>query len=320
MPVIDMPLAQLKTYQGINPRPADFDSYWESALAEMNAVDCKPELIPAEFTCSFANCYHLYYTGTGGARIYAKVILPKGKTQPSPAVLMFHGYTCDCGDFADKLHYAAAGYAVAAMDARGQGGRSEDVGGVLGNTLRGHVTRGLDNDTPDKLVFRNVFLDTALLAKIMMAMPEVDANDVSVTGGSQGGALSLVCAALCPSIKRAAVSYPFLSDYKRVWQMDLAKNAYEDLLTYFRKFDPMHEREDEIFTMLGYIDVQHFADRIKAQVLFFTGLVDTTCPPSTQFAIYNKITAPKELKIFPDYGHENLPMRNDMIFTFLTKT
>jgi len=89
--------------------------------------------------------------------------------------------------------------------------------------------------------------------------------------------------------------------------MDLAKDAYEELRQWFRLFDPLHRREEEIFTRLGYIDVQHLAPRIGAQVLMFTGLMDTICPPSTQFAAYNKITAPKELVIYPDFGHEMLP-------------
>ena len=37
MPVFEMPLEQLEIYEGRNPRPVDFDSYWERALAEMRA-------------------------------------------------------------------------------------------------------------------------------------------------------------------------------------------------------------------------------------------------------------------------------------------
>ena len=76
---------------------------------------------------------------------------------------------------------------------------------------------------------------------------------------------------------------------------------------YFRHFDPLHEREDEIFTKLGYIDLQYLAPRIRGDVLMFVGLMDTICPPSTQFAAYNKMTANKQLAIYPDFGHEHLP-------------
>src|SRR5690554_3195900 len=286
--LLDMPLEVLKVYQGINPRPHDFDEYWDKALDEMKALDPEVELVPAEFQTPFAECFHLYFTGVGGARVHAKYLRPKNSSKPHPAVLMFHGYSGNSGAWWDKLSYVASGFSVAALDCRGQGGISEDVGGVKGNTLHGHIIRGLD-DNPDNLLFRHVFLDTAELASIAMNMPEVDNNRVYVTGGSQGGALTLACASLEPRIKRLAAVYPFLSDYKRVWELDLAKDAYQEIRDYFRLFDPAHTREDEIFRKLGYIDIQNLVNRIKGDVLFVTGLMDTICPPSTQFAAYNKI-------------------------------
>jgi len=316
MPQIDLPLERLKTYEGRNPRPADFDTYWDSALAEMHALGTDVELVPHPLDAPFAECFHLYFTGVGGARVHAKYLRPKGATGPHPAVVQFHGYSGHSGDWADKLNWVARGYSIAALDCRGQGGLSEDVGGVKGNTLRGHIIRGLD-DAPEKLYYRSVFLDTAQLARIVMAMPEVDAQRVGATGGSQGGALTLACAALEPGIKRAAPVYPFLCDYRRVWEMDLAKAAYEELQTYFRAFDPRHEREDAVFERLGYIDCQHLAPRIKAETLLFVGLMDTVCPPSTQFAAFNKITAKKDLRVYPDFGHEGLPGSGDTIYEFL---
>jgi cephalosporin-C deacetylase len=49
-------------------------------------------------------------------------------------------------------------------------------------------------------------------------------------------------------------------------------------------------------------------------VLRGVGLMDTLCPPGTQFAAYNKITAEKSLAIFPDFGHENLPGFVDQVY------
>lgn len=141
---------------------------------------------------------------------------------------------------------------------------------------------------------------------------------MGATGGSMGGGLTLACASLEPRIKRLAVHIPFLCDYKRVWEMDLAKDAYEELKIYFRKFDPLHEREDEIFTKLGYIDVQNLVERIKGEVLYGTGLMDTWCPPSTQFAAYNKIKSPKQILVYPDFGHEGgYPGFSDKVYEFM---
>lgn len=319
MPLVDMPMQKLLEYQGRNPKPADFDRYWDDSLAELHATDPKVEFKRAAFQVPGAECFDLTFTGVGGARIYAKHLRPAKASGKVPGVCLFHGYTGHSGDWADKLSFVAAGMAVCAMDCRGQGGSSQDVGGVLGTTMNGHIIRGLSDPDPKKLLFRSIFLDTAQLARVMMSMPEVDGGRVMAAGGSQGGGLTLACAALEPRVVKAAPWYPFLCDYQRVWEMDLARDAYEELKRYFRQFDPLHERETEIFTKLGYVDVQHLAPRIKAEVLIAVSLMDTVCPPSTQFAAFNKMTCKKSTVIYPDFGHEHLPGYNDRVLQFLSR-
>lgn len=318
MPILDMPLEDLKKYKGSTPKPEDFHHYWMRAVKEMEETDFNPQFVESDFKVPYAKCYDLFFNGVKGARIHAKVLIPNTAKEemPGPAVLTFHGYTGNAGDWMTKLPYVGAGYLAAALDCRGQGGISEDVGGIKGNTMHGHIIRGVDGD-PDNMLMRNIFLDTASLARIIMDLPIVDENRVGTYGVSQGGGLSLACAALEPRIARTAVQYPFLSDYKRVWEMDLAKDAYEELQTYFRFFDPLHEREEELFNRLGYVDIQHLAPQIKGKVQMAVTLMDNICPPSTQFAVYNKICSEKEVYVFPDFGHDILPGQDDRMFQFL---
>lgn len=117
----------------------------------------------------------------------------------------------------------------------------------------------------------------------------------------------------------AAPMIPFLSDYKRVWDMDLDMNAYGELREYFRHFDPLHKREDEIFYRLGYIDIQNLASRIKGEILWGIGLMDNICPPSTQFSAYNRIRSKKEMLIYPDFGHETPPGLMDEVMLYFSK-
>ncbi|HEX6509025.1 MAG TPA: acetylxylan esterase, partial [Chloroflexota bacterium] len=167
MAEFEMPLSALRQYLGRNPSPPDLDEYWERALTEMRAVDPRVELQPHPYPAPFAQCFDLYFTGVGGARVHAKYLRPTDADEPHPAVLMFHGYAGNSGDWYDKLGYVARSYSVAALDVRGQGGVSEDPGGVRGNTLHGHIIRGLD-DAPDRLFYRQVFLDCAQLAGLVM--------------------------------------------------------------------------------------------------------------------------------------------------------
>ncbi|HEX6507419.1 MAG TPA: acetylxylan esterase, partial [Chloroflexota bacterium] len=148
---------------------------------------------------------------------------------------------------------------------------------------------------------------------------DVDGRRVAAMGASQGGALTLACAALEPRVARAVAIHPFLSDYRRVWEMGLDQHAYSELREYFRLFDSRHEREEEIFTRLGYIDIQHIVRRIQARVLMATGLLDAVCPPSTQFAAYNKIESEKEMLLYPDFAHEIYPGLPDLAFEFLSE-
>ncbi len=317
MPILDMPLSKLKDYMGITPCPADFDAYWDEALREMHSIDSDIKLVPFAKPYKNVECFDLYFTGVRGARVHARFMRPVKISEPAPAILFFHGYGHFTVDFPAMLAYAGQGFCCASLDSRGQFGQSEDLGGVTGTTLRGHIVRGLSSDDPHDLMFRSNFLDAAQLAKIVMSFPEVDEKRVATKGSSQGGALSLVCSALEPRIRKTVTLHPFLSDYKRVWQMDLTKDAYSDLRDYFRFFDPMHLSEDAIFEKLGYIDIKNLVGRIKSDVLFGITLMDNICPPSTQFAAFNHIVSPKKPLIFHDYAHESIPEFENIALDFL---
>lgn len=320
MPLFDFPLARLQEYQGSTPRPADFDAYWDEALRELDLTPPRPEFTSCEpFPSKSVECSDLWFTGIAGARVHAKFLRPVSASanRARPAVLMFHGYGGHSGEWSDKLAYVSQGFCVAALDCRGQGGPSEDVGVVKGPTIQGHIVRGLEDPDPKRLMFRSIFLDTVQLARVVLGLPDVNPERVGCVGGSQGGALALACAALEPRVKRAAIAHPFLCDYQRVWEMDLVKDAYAEIRTFFRHFDPRHERRVEIFTKLGYIDCQNLAARVRGEVLMFTGLMDTVCPPSTQFAAYNKFTVKKQMVIYPDYAHEGGPGQADRTLAFM---
>ena len=48
-------------------------------------------------------------------------------------------------------------------------------------------------------------------------------------------------------------------------------------------------------------------------------MMDTICPPSTQFAAYNRIPSEKEVVIYPDFGHESLPENDDMVMQYMVE-
>ena len=312
-----MPLEKLREYRGTNPKPADFDAYWEEALAELHAVDPKLELIPSDFKTPGSECFEMYFTGTGGARIHGRVVRPKN-AKATPLLLTYHGLGGDAGGWCNFFGYAAdGGFTCVGLDCRGQRGTSEEVGRRTGSSQGGtFFGRGM-LDGAKNIYYRDVYLDVARIAELAMAFDWVDRSKVAVKGGSQGGGLTLVCAGLVKGINRIAPVYPYLCDYRRVWDMDLDVAAYDGLRDYLRTYDPRHEHVDEFFTTLGYIDAQFFAERITAKVLMGTGLMDTICPPSTQFAAYNRIKSEKKMVLYPDYGHEMLRGHEEIVYQYM---
>ena len=75
MPIIDMPLEELREYRGINP-PRRFDEFWDRSIEEMKQVDPCLELIPGKFQVPFAECFDMYFTGVG-IRVHAQYIRPR---------------------------------------------------------------------------------------------------------------------------------------------------------------------------------------------------------------------------------------------------
>ncbi len=319
MAVFEMSLEELRQYRGTNPCPDDFDAYWQETLREVDRAGTDYELVPEPFPAAGVLCCHLFFRGIGGARIHAKFLRPETVTGPIPALCVFHGYHHFSGNWFERLPFVYSGKAVLALDSRGQGGCSEDRVDGDTETLFGHLVRGIEDPDPRKLLFRANYADCVQAVRILKSMPFVDGDRIGLTGNSQGGGLSVACAALEP-VKKIAVIYPFLSDFKRVYEMDLCNtsDAYRQFWWHFRKKDPYHLREDAFWKRLGYLDIQHHAKNITAQVLWFTGMMDQICPPSTQFAAYNKILSPKELRLLPDYGHEldMLTFVNDPIWTY----
>ena len=111
MPALDMPLDKLREYRGRNPRPAGFDAYWDRNLAALDQLDPHVELREAAFQVPGVRCFDLRFTGTGGARVYAKYLRPAAtKPRSHPAMLEFHGYTMDSGAWSSKLALVAQGF------------------------------------------------------------------------------------------------------------------------------------------------------------------------------------------------------------------
>ncbi|HFI0634997.1 TPA: acetylxylan esterase [Streptococcus suis] len=310
-----MSLQEMESYLGRQEVPTDFDQFWQGHLASLPDLP-DFELVEKEVGLEGVACSELTFIGQGGSKIFSKVIFPK-KEEKIPVLFYFHGYQGQGPDWSELLKYTAVGIGVVAMDVRGQAGRSQDLGCFEGITVKGQVIRGMVQG-PNHLFYKDVYLDVYQLIRLVSGFEEVDANRLMSYGASQGGALALIAAALYPNLSKTVSIYPFLSDFKRVLELGNNSEAYDELFRYFKYSDPFHETESKMLDTLSYIDIKNFASMIKCPVAMVTGLEDSVCPPSTQFAVYNRLQVEKQMKILPDYGHDAMHVQvNDFAFDYL---
>lgn len=306
-------------YSGKSKKPEDFDEFWEQELQHLRSIPIKINKTPSEFQFPGSKCFDVSYLSTQNSWIAGKYLIPDQATaeNPCPLVVQFHGYKGGSGDWSEKLDIVSMGYAVFAMDTRAQGGWSEDRRITSGSTLSGHKLRGI-NEGAKNLLFKDVYLDAVRAVDIFSEEPEIDSEQIMVTGASQGGGIALACAALHPKIKKAGVVYPFLIDLDLTWDLKVKNSTIEEISYYFRQFDPQEETSEWLFEQLAYIDIKNFMTWVKADVLWGCALEDEACLPQGQLAAYNQLNASKEIVFYPTFRHEPLPMMRDKILQFFS--
>ena len=190
------------------------------------------------------------------------------------------------------------------MDTRGQGsawrkGDTPDIETDFSNPqYPGFMTRGVLD--PRSYYYRRVFVDGVRAVEAARSHPAVDANRIALTGGSQGGGITLAVGALADEVAAVMPDVPFLCHYRVA--TELVDSAPYNEIVHFCKIH--RDKIETVFETLSYFDGVNFAARIKAPALFSTGLMDETCPPRTVFAAYNQIEGPKEIKVYPYNQHE----------------
>jgi cephalosporin-C deacetylase len=300
MPLFDWPLSQLREYRPALTSEPDFDAFWQKTLAQAGTIPLQETFIPAGYPARLLSVYDVHYTGWNGARIAGWYIKPQGNG-PFPGIVIYHGYSGSRAYPHAHFAWAAQGYAVLAVDTRGQSGESTDPTVYSTGHVKGWMTAGILD--PQEYYYRGAYVDCVRALDVLAARPEVDMAHVGVTGGSQGGGLSLAVCALDARPKACMADIPYLCHYERAVDM-AALMPYLEISDYIKIYP---QRERQVFRTLSYFDNMNLAPRNRSNVLMSIGLQDDCCPPSSSFAAFNHLACNKELKIYRYHKHEDIP-------------
>ena len=264
----------------------DFDAFWTQTLTELSAVPLEPEytLMP-EYSNELRTCYQVRYASWGGAVAGGIVSIPVAEGK-FPVHIQYMGYGAEPYYFDPSAAPECIDFLVSVRDQ-----------GIFKNGQDRWIDRGLGSK--ETFYYRGAFADVKRAVDFAASLEKADPERLVASGESQGGAFTFISAALDSRIKAIAPAVPFLGDYR-----DYARIVWWPVHEVLDTADEEGLDREELFTMLSYFDVKNFASRITCPVYMAFGLQDPTCPPHTNFSIYNNLgTRDKRFFCVPTCGH-----------------
>lgn len=316
MTVIQDAIQELETdpYQGVKPK--DFEEFWLEGLGKESLVKARLELTEIAYPLSQVEVFSATVLSGDGIALKGYYMRPRATSshETLPGLVRFHGYSGNRGQLSEILLWALQGYAVLALDVRGQCGETPDSRVYPSGAFSGWLTLGLES--PHAHYLRQVYLDGVRAVEALANQPEVDEKRIGCMGKSQGGGLAVIAGGLINAlgqelnlkgwVKAVSAAMPFLADFRRSYRLQ-SGGPLEELAWYFQLHDPEHQREEKVFTTLNYFDGVHFAPWLGKETacLVSMGLKDTVCPSATIYSLYKAICGEKKLLVYPEYGHES---------------
>lgn len=297
--------------------PDDFDTFWEGQKTKLASLPLAAKITPLpEREGDNYKVYHVSFQNERpGSRIYGILSVPKGcgtfpaiLNVPGAGIRAYEGDSYLCNDGYISLTIGIHGFPVN-LD-------KEVYESLFKAGLDRYWLQWL-NDR-DAYYYKRVYLGLVRAIDFIYSLPEFDKRSLAVSGGSQGGALAIVAAALDSRVSCYTSFYPALCDLTGYLHNRAA--GWPAMFRHQKLTDYGVAQQAKVSQ---YYDVVNFARRLKVPGFLSWGYNDEICPPTSVYAAYNAIEAPKESLLSYDSGHWNYPeqweMKQKFIKSVITK-
>jgi cephalosporin-C deacetylase len=289
------------------------NAYWESALQACKDKPLQVQLAPSESVFPSVTVQKLSYLGYDDTPIYGWYMVPADKQSNKglPCIVTFPGYTGDKGYPENYAAWLLLGYAVLAVDVRGQGGETGNHMPEAAGSAKGWVSMGLTDK--EHSYYQAITIDAIRAVDVALQLPAVDPDKIAVFGISQGGGLALLAGALHSSV--AAI----IADIPNMCHMDYgimhSTGSLTEIAQYVKRYP---DQLGDVLEALAYFDMLNLASRIHAPVLMSVGWKDTVCLPETIYSVYNRLNTDKRIYDYSFNGHEVGEFHNRERIQFLS--
>jgi cephalosporin-C deacetylase len=296
----------VKKVFGVNPeaitselhKPADFDSFWTQTREQLAKVVPQYKVIERkDLSTKYKKVYAVEMKSYENLLIRGWLVIPTDGHK-FPVHYRVPGYVVTQKPNMDNDDYIAFD-----INVRG-GGNSKDV--IHINADNYGVTNINDKN---KYIYRGVYMDCLRGLDFLCSHANlgIDTSKIFVEGGSQGGALAVVTAALDKRVKVLTIEVPLYADIRDGYTISASYKEQVIPFKMFRQYKNQHSSFtwESFYNTFDYYDPQNFAPMVKCPVLMGVGLLDQICPPRCSMALFNHIgSTNKEFVCLPNSTHD----------------
>lgn len=290
---------QIKT---LTPMPQDFKKYWANLLKEARKVPFQPEYreVPDATNDQFITSLVRLRVGKD-KWMQGYLTIPRG-SGPYPVVLCPPGAGSQKiypSDYFPKQNCIYMKIEIHDNDQM----LADDAYNEMRKRCEGYMYRGMASR--DTYYYKDVYVGCARALDFLCSLPEWDGKNAIVTGGSQGGALTIITAAINEKATLCAPFYPALCDLTGF--IHHRAGGWPKFFNGSSNDANIGVSQEQAVATLQYYDVVNFARILNIPTFMSWGYSDDTCSPTSVWAAWNEIKAPKAKDITPSSGHWRFP-------------